>query len=214
MKKILLFIAVFFCIANIATAQKISVAVSGGIAYANTFIKIDSEKVEGMGSRNGFTGGLAVNIPFSKYFSFQPGVNFLQKGFKNNTSATTLTLNYIELPLHLIFNTRNNLADKKADDFFFGIGPSIAFTTSGEMSLKTDSGTFKHTLKLGSSDNDELRSLDFGANVMMGCQFANKIFFSVNYNIGLSNLSNEKFIRWRNNYLGFKVGYTIRPGKK
>lgn len=214
MKKIFLCIAVYCCVANTAGAQKITFGINAGLVSANTFIKADSEKVGGMGSRNEFTGGVAVTVPISKYFSFQPGVNFLQKGFKNDESATTLTLNYIEVPLNILFNTHNNITDKKTDDFFFGIGPSFAFGTSGQFKLKTDSGTFKENIKFGSSKNDNLKPFDCGANVVIGCQFFNNIFFSFNYNIGLSNLTDEKEVRWRNNYLGFRAGYTFGGNKK
>ena len=214
MKKIFLCLAVYTCFANMASAQSIKFAVSTGVAYANTFIKDGTKKVEGLGSSNGFTGGVTVTIPFSKYFSFQPGVNFLQKGYKNEQSATTLTLNYIEVPLHILFNTHNNITDKKADDFFFGIGPSFAFGTSGQFKLKTDSGTFKQNIKIGNGYNDDLKTLDCGANVVIGCQFFNNLFFSANYNIGLSNLTTEKDVRWRNNYLALRAGYCFGRNKK
>ncbi len=214
MKKIFLCIAVYCCIANTAGAQKITFGVSAGVAYANTFIKPDSGKVQGMGARTGFTGGIVATIPVNKYFSFQPGINFLQKGFKNNESATTLTLNYIEVPLHILFVTHNNETDKKADDLFFGIGPSFAFGTSGQFTIKTDSGTFRQNIKMGNSKNDDLKPFDCGANVIIGCQFFNNVFFSFNYSIGLSNLTDEKGVRWRNNYLGFRAGYTFGGNKK
>ena len=80
MKKIFLSIMVIAVLSITALAQKVTFAVSAGISYANVFLKADSNKVEGLGSKNGFTGGISANIPISKYFSFQPAVNFLQKG--------------------------------------------------------------------------------------------------------------------------------------
>lgn len=216
MKKSLTLLAVFACLAYTATAQKITYAVSAGVSYANTFIKVldPEKKVEGLGSKGGFTGGISANIPFSRYFSFQPGVNFVQKGFKNEESKTTLSVNYIEVPLHVMFNTRNRDDNKKADEFFFAIGPSIAFGTNGKMEYRDDTVKFAEKIKFGNSDNDDLKRVDIGASVVMGCMFSNNIFFSVNYNVGLTDLSGIKDIRWRNNYAGFKVGYAFGGKRK
>ena len=217
MKKIFLSIMVTAVLSITALAQKVTLAVSAGISYANVFLKADSNKVEGLGSKNGFTGGISANIPISKYFSFQPAVNFLQKGAKIQSGSplfingtSTITLNYIEVPLNLMFNTDHRAIDKKADDFFFGIGPSFAFGASGEIKEKDAKDSVITTkIKFGSSDNDNIKGVDIGANVVIGCMFFNNAFFSVNYNIGFNNLLNSNEIRWHNNYLGFKVGYSF-----
>jgi hypothetical protein len=220
MKKTFSFLAIITCIAYTAVAQKITFAVSAGGSYANTFIKEVSKEPEGLGSKPGFTGGISANISFSKYFSFQPGINYVQKGFKKTQDQATseLTIDYLEVPLNLMFNTRNKDKDnRKADDFFFGIGPSVSFGTSGKMAYKNDSVKLSDKVKFGSSDNDNIKRVDFGANIVMGCMFFNNFFFSINYNMGLRNLSNlsgEEYLRWRNNYLGFKVGYSFGGHKK
>lgn len=220
--KNIFFLLVFFTGLSYSTeAQKITFGVSAGISGANAFIKEKDtnnkwEKVEGLKSINSFTGSISANIPFSKYFSFQPGISYLQKGFKTETAdnKTTLTLNYIEVPLTIMFKTNNKSNDKKADDFFFGIGPSVAFGVSGNVKFKTDSGVIKEEVKFGTGDND-IKGIDVGANAVLGCMFFNNFFFAVNYNIGLNNLSNAKEeVRWRNNYLAIKVGYTLGGNKK
>lgn len=216
MKKIFLSLVVLISITNITDAQKVTFAISAGIANANTYVKADSAKVEGMGAKNGFMGGVSVTIPFSKQFSFQPAVNFVQKGFKNEEFKTSLTLNYIEVPLTLMFNTHNkDYGDKKPDDFFFGIGPSIAFSTVGQYKHKTDSGTVTKKVNFGNnSSNDEMKRVDVGANAVIGCMFFNNVFFSINYTIGLSDLSTDKSLRYRNNYLGVKLGYSFGNNKR
>ena len=240
MKKILLSTAIITGLSFTGFTQKITFAVSAGISYANVFIKADttaviglgenafiktdSNEVKGLGPKNRFTGGISANIPISKYFSFQPAINFLQKGAKfmaasdftkEPTSTVNLTLNYIEVPLNLMFNTHNKATNKKADDFFFGIGPSFAFATSGKMEEKNSRDSVStEKIKFGSGDNYDIKPIDIGANIMMGCLFFNNLFLSVNYTIGFSNLSNNKDIRWRNNYLGFKLGYSFGSKNK
>jgi len=221
MKKSLTLIAIITSLANTAIAQKITYAASAGVSYANTFIreKDDHDKwlaPEGLGSKIGFTGGISANIPFSKLFSFQPGINYVQKGFKREEDGvkTALMLDYIEVPLNIMFNTRNNDIDRKADDFFFGIGPSVAFGTSGKINFTDDTSRVSENVKFGSSDDDHIKRVDLGANIVMGCMFFNNFFFSLNYTVGLSNLSGDKDTRWTNNYLGFKVGYSFGGKRK
>jgi hypothetical protein len=217
MKKSLTLIAIITSLAYNAVAQKITYAASAGVSYANTFIRVKDMNnewlaPEGLGSKIGFTGGISANIPFSKLFSFQPGINYVQKGFKREEEAvkTALMLDYIEVPLNIMFNTRNNdINNRKADDFFFGIGPSVAFGTSGKIEVKDDTSRVTENVKFGSGDDDHIKRVDLGANFVMGCMFYNKFFFSINYNMGLSNMSGNKEIRWKNNYLGFKVGYSF-----
>lgn len=215
MKKIFFSLVVLISITSIADAQ-ITFAVSAGMANANTFVKAGSGKVEGLGAKNGFTGGVSATIPIGKQFSFQPAVNFVQKGFKNEEFKTSLTLNYIEVPLNFVFNTHNQDYDgKKTDDFFFGIGPYVAFSTTGQFKYKTDSGTVTEKVNFGNnSSKDEMKRIDAGANVVIGCMFFNNVFFSINYNIGLSDLSADKGLRYRNNYLGVKLGYSFGNKKR
>ena len=221
MKKSLTLIAIITSLAYNVVAQKITYAASAGVSYANTFIRVKDLNnkwlaPEGLGSKIGFMGGISANIPFSKLFSFQPGINYLQKGFKREEEGvkTALKLDYIEVPLNIMFNTRNKDNDRKADDFFFGIGPSIAFGTSGKVEFRDDTSQVSENVKFGSGDDDHIKRVDLGANIVMGCMFFNNFFFSINYNMGLSNLSGEKDIRWKNNYLGFKVGYSFGGKRK
>lgn len=218
MKKSLTLLVIITGLAYTATAQKITYAVSAGVSYANTYIKPLNPKKEGegLGYKNGFTGGITANIPFSNFFSFQPGINYVQKGFKYAKDQYTvkLTAEYIEVPLHIMFNTRNRDIDRKGEDFFFGIGPSIAFGLSGKMEYRDDTSRTADKIKFGSSENDNLKRFDLGADIVMGCMFSNNFFFSLNYNIGFSNLSVDKDLRWRNNYLGFKIGYSFGGKRK
>lgn len=221
MKKSLTLIAIIISLSFTGIAQKITYAASAGVSYANTFIRVKDINnkwltPEGMGSKIGFTGGFSANIPFSKLLSFQPGINYVQKGFKNEKGGikTTLALDYIEVPLNIMFNTRNNDNDRKADDFFFGIGPSIAFGASGKIEYSDDTSRISENVKFGSGDEGNIKRVDFGANIVMGCMFFNRFLFSINYTMGLSNLSPVKDVRWKNNYLGFKVGYSFGGKRK
>lgn len=221
MKKSLTLLVIITGLVYTVTAQKVTYAVSAGVSYANTFLRekdLNNEwlTAKGLGSKIGFTGGISANITFSNFFSFQPGINYVQKGFKHTEDQTILklTADYFELPLNLMFNTRNREVDSKADDFFFGIGPSIGFGASGKMEYRDDTSRTSEKIKFGGSNEDNLKQFDLGANVVMGCMFSNNIFFAVNYTMGLSNLLDDKDIRWKNNYLGFKVGYAFGSKRK
>ncbi len=222
MKKIISLLIIFTGTTCIAAAQNITFALSAGVAGASTSLKVKGvnnkwKKVEGLKNVNSFTGSISATIPLSYWFSFQPGITYLQKGFKTEDpgNTTTLLIDYIEVPVNIIYKTNNKKGgNNKEDDFFFGIGPSLAFATSGKMIYKSDSGSITEKIKFGNTDNDALKKLDVGANVTMGCQFFNNIFFSVCYNIGFTNLANDKDTRWKNNYLCLRVGYSFKANKK
>lgn len=215
MKKIFFFTLLLISVGYSGNAQAISILVSAGGTYANTYIKSDTGKAQSLGAKNGFRGGVSANVPINRHFSFQPGVNFLQKGFKNEATATDLTLNYIELPLTMMFNTHNkDLGGKRADNFFFGIGPSVAVGVSGEKKYNTFSGPIKEAVIFGNNIKKDFKGIDAGANAEMGCLFVSNVFFNISYNVSFSSISESKDIKWRNKYLGFKIGYSFGGNKK
>ena len=92
---------------------------------------------EELGKGFGFQGGIAFDIPLSKALYFQPGLMFIQKGAKdestyydtyNNTAekrerTQTITANYIEIPL--LFSVKSSVAEGVA--IRINAGPYIAY---------------------------------------------------------------------------------------
>lgn len=210
MKKLLLLIAVFTIVKT--QAQKIRIGFTTGVAVANYKSKVDGNTESG-NAKVGFTAGVLADIPVGNHLSFQPALNFVQKGTKDEqtyggvTEKIKLNINCIELPLNFLYNSRG-----KKGNFFVGAGPSLAFALSGK--AKYDDGTNKlsEKIKFGSGDEDFMKAVDLGANFIAGYAIQNGISFCLNYNAGLNNLFPHGSAdgSLRSNYFGVRLGYMLK----
>lgn len=193
-------------------AQNIQVGFTTGLSTANYKSKVDGNTESGK-VKAGFTAGVLIDIPAGQHFSFQPALNFVQKGtkdeqtFMNVTQKIRINVNCIELPLNLLYNTRG-----KKGNFFVGAGPSFAIAISGKLHYTDGTNSMSEKLKFGNGDDDFIRPIDLGANFVAGYAFPNGAMISFNYNTGLNNLfpqgsGNEKL---RSNYFGIRLGYLLK----
>ena len=216
MKKLLFISIAFVAFHFTSVAQGTRFGVTAGAAFSNYDVKIDGSS----SADKSFTGpvvGVLVNIPISTTFSFQPAVNYLQKGVKNDTTADGVTLtakrtvNNLEIPLNFVLNTSGDNGH-----FFVGAGPTFAFAISGKDKVTDGTNSLSANLKFGSTSDDDLRGLDIGANFMAGYCFKNGLMFSANYNAGLNNLmpvSSDGSVK--SHYFGIRVGFLLGGrGKK
>ncbi|RQO39362.1 PorT family protein [Chryseobacterium sp. KBW03] len=159
-----------------------------GINFANQSIK----NVNGEKSKISFQAGLGVNIQTGvKNFSIQPEVNFISKGtkFKNSFGNETYNFNYIEVPV---------LAKYSFGPVYVNAGPSIGFLMGKSDKIKAAYGKTK--------------TIDFG--VQMGAGIAipagpGKMIIDGRYNLGLSNISDEKGVDVKNRGFAVSLGYAI-----
>ena len=209
------FIAVYCTLSATAFCQKTSFGIIGGVSLANMRLKSESISVSG-DSKIGFTAGVFADVALSENFSFQPALNYVQKGSKNEISdmnyESKVTLSYIELPLNLVYKP-----EMQKLRFFVGVGPSIAYALSGKEKEKENGVSNTYTYKFGNNpDEHDLKALDFGANFLTGIETPGGFLVALNYNLGLSNLapgSSSDDGTIKSNYFGFKVGYKLK-GKK
>lgn len=183
-----------------AFGQKLTIGINAGVTSSSWKATVDNE-TETLGSRIGFTAGIVSAIPISSNFSFMPALNYVQKGFKETMDDYKFeaVLNYLELPLNFVYNR---------DGFFVGAGPAISLGLSGKGKSTFNGQTDEEDIEFGSGD-DEMKSTEFSANFLTGYQFKNGFLVSVNYNLGLSNLTNTSVDNEKitNRYFGFRVGY-------
>lgn len=185
---------------------------SAGATFANYNSKLNGESDKG-DSKPGVTVGVLVDVPVSQHFSFQPAINFVQKGTKEEEGGEKVSLgvNCIEVPMNFLYNTAGN-----SGNFFIGAGPSLAFGLSGK--IKFDDGTTSESedIKFGSGDEDLMKGFDLGANFLAGYAFSNGLFVSANYNMGLSNLnpSGSDDGTLKSSYFGIKLGFLLNGKAK
>ncbi len=215
MKKIVFLLVCSISSVAAIKAQSTKFGFTGGLLFANYHAKVDGESTSG-DSKGGFTAGLLVNVPLNKHLSFQPALNFTQKGtaerdiFFGITETSSLRINCIEFPLNLLYNTSGNNGN-----FFIGAGPSVAFHVSGKYKYKDGADSYATDVKFGNTDEDNFKSLDLGANFLTGYTFPNGLMLSVNYNLGLSNLFTEENDNstFKSSYFALKLGFLFNNMK-
>lgn len=199
-----------------SSAQNARIGFTAGAVFANLTGKVDGVSESGK-SKAGITAGILVDIPVGKNFSFQPALNFVQKGtmdeetFMGVTEKTKIIMNAIELPLIFLYNASSNTGN-----FFIGAGPSISFYASGKIKFDDGTDVTSVDIKFGSNvDEDDFKGMDFGANFLTGYRFPNGLQISGHYNAGLSNLfiGGSADGTLKSHYFGIKLGFLLN-GKK
>ena len=198
----LLFAFILFFSAAKSQESQTRFGVTAGLSIANWNIKASGMSI-GTQSVTGFTGGVLAFMPLSSNISLQTGLNYVQKGTKVDDQGgdiTTAKLNYIELPLNIVYNH---------EGFHIGAGPSVAMGLSGTMKSTSQGTTETSDVTFGSGDNDVAR-FDIGANLTAGYVLPSGFMLSANYNFGLSNLqpgTSSSDGKVTNRYFGIRIGY-------
>lgn len=201
-------------------AQSARFGVNAGFSFANIIYKDGKEK-ENTTSKIGLSLGIITDIPIGSNFSFQPGLNFVEKGAEMKETAGTTTFQassrmyYIEAPLNVIYKI-----PLKKDHVFFGAGPSAAYAFKGKTEYKfsneieTESG--EENIKIGNKDDDDLKPIELAFNIIGGYEFNNGLQIVANYNRSLNNLlpGETENSSLRNSYFGIKIGYMFGKRNK
>jgi hypothetical protein len=207
MKTISTLLVLMIFLTTITTAQQTSFGFTAGVTFSKLKAKADNISLTS-DLKPGFTAGLIVNVPMSSNFSFQPALNFAQRGgtFKEEGESDKTTLNYLELPLNFIYNTKAN------EGFFIGAGPVLAYGVSGKEKISGEEST---KIKFGSGD-EEVKPFEFAANILSGYRFAKGFMISANYNLGLTSLANADSDEgtMKNSYFAVKVGCLLNGKNK
>jgi hypothetical protein len=213
MKKTFCILFSYFILMYNCNAQKTTFGISAGATFASYKATIESISVTSK-TQVGFSAGLTASVPFSKNFSFRPQLIFVQKGGKQKDDDYTdkLTLNYIQLPLNVVFN-----ANTPNGTFFIGAGPSLNLGISGKDKWHDNMESGGDDIKFGSGDDADFKSFEAGVNVLAGYQFKNGFFISANYNAALNNIAPkdpEFSSKYHNRYFGIQVGIMFSHSHK
>lgn len=176
--------------------DKVRFGIKVGIAFSNvqtTYSQTYNPGYEKPGFKRGIIAGGYANIILNKNFIFQPAILMINKGMeeKNQYSSYPTNLNYVELPLNLLYNSTS-----PKGSFFIGGGPALSYYT-GET--------------LFYSGYNELKKLDFGINLLTGYEIPIGFSLNIHYTYGLPNVSgNKEYIpELKNRSIGLAIGYTF-----
>lgn len=226
MKKIILITAIAVCSISSYAQVSFGAQVGANLGMGHTTLDYVGADPVTNNVKVGFLIGVLAEIDFGK-IAFRPELNFVQKGGKNGfnygfglSSATRkLTLNYIDIPLNVVY--KMNLGGKDSK-LFFGLGPDVGIGLSGNDSYDDTDGngnTFtKHKVKFdgkkNSSDFDtHLKRVDIGLNILAGYQLPMGVFGKIGYTLGFPNLDPNDDQSYKNRGVSICIGYML-GGKK
>ena len=184
-----------------------------GITAGLNTSTVNTNNTEGakVGYKAGFQAGVVMDLGITPNFSVIPELNFSQKGAKISFDEGekvdwNMTLNYLTLPINLAYKFDLGMDQK----FMIFAGPYLGYglSTSNKMKgggIEIDPSEYGFDMKFGSTDED-LNPLDYGLNVGIGYQYT-KIFFKLQYNLGLANLSRYEGDSMKNSNVAVTVGY-------
>lgn len=217
--KVFAFIAACLLGTIVSQAQNTTVAAGGttfgiraGVNFQNLNGKVLGEDLDNK-LKTGFHIGVNAEIPIADEFYIQPGLLFSTKGAKSdNDDDDKININYLELPVNFLY--KPVLGTGK---LLLGFGPYAGYAIGGK--LKSDAGDvdleFESELPLAEAGKYgyTYRRFDFGANLLAGYEFNNKLSFQLNAQLGLTNISPEVSgldkddNKTKNTGFGVSVGY-------
>ena len=149
----------------------------------------------------GFHVGILSEIPLSGNFYLQPAILYSTKGSKYSFMSEEFQVSpsFIEIPVNVVYKFDLGVAK-----LFLNAGPYAAYGIAGKYDFDGDAVD----IVFGTSEDDDMKPLDFGLNVGAGVEISN-IIISANYGLGLANLSpvttNDEEVK--NKVIGFSIAY-------
>lgn len=196
LKPFALAIAVLF----LGTTAWSQVGIKAGINLASLSQDPDEENYEDYKSVSilGFQGGLTFELPVAGPLAIQPELLFIQKGGKSefiinesNKLVTTVTYNYVEVPVLLKLKLGNTDGDGLG--FYLLGGPFAGYSLGGkskqELTILGQTTVSEQDIDYDDEDFEEKR-LDWGASFGAGLHFG-KLFVDARYNLGVNNLLDD-----------------------
>ncbi|MDR6370859.1 hypothetical protein J2795_002095 [Chryseobacterium bernardetii] len=192
------------------TAQKINLAAEVGFGLSN----VHTNETTGISNTSGFSTGIWARIPLNRKLWFQSGVFYSPKGAQKTISTENSTINtkrvisYFELPVNVVYY----FSGEKVGRLFVSTGIYAALASGGH-TLKTITGTDKDVEKYRNDivfgkDINQVRRFDYGLSVGLGYQSPLGIYIRGQYELGLQNVVNTKYLYNRSFQL--MVGYIIK----
>ena len=207
MKKIILLGLMSILFVGITFAQT-RIGITAGLNASNLNSSSDGYSESG-DFKAGFQAGLVADFAITENFSVIPELLFSQRGAKAKDDSeglmkgVSLTLNYLQLPVNVAYKFDAGMGSK----VFIFAGPYLGYGLSTSAKVKTGGVSIStpDAIKFGSGEND-LKALDYGVNAGIGYQYE-KIFFKLQYNLGLANLSNDSDYKLKNVNVAVTAGY-------
>ena len=198
MKKVIL--GVLFLL-SMGITQVNAQTISGGFKVDADMSGFLITKMPDVKSKSGFGASLGgfMKIELSESFAIQPELLFKSRHSKLEYKSVDVKTGYsyfgAEIPVYALGQFQ--LGDGK---FYGGVGPYIGYG----FSAKYKEGDIKEDVY----KEGDMKRFDFGAGVLIGYEFSNKMQINAGYQMGLANLLKGKGdVKYRNHELSLGLGY-------
>ena len=183
-EKFITVIFVFALISMNSRAQLVRFGAKGGVNLSTLNVEdIENEAIIG------WQAGIWMNAPLLSAFSIQPELLFTQKGTGQLYSSDDsdyeadgrLKLNYIEIPIHLVYQVFRNVEIEA--------GPYAGYLINSNMeaSLTTSSGSLS---LLSDLDREDFENFDLGLSLGGRIMFE-RIYLGFSYKLGFEQVSKD-----------------------
>jgi hypothetical protein len=164
--------------------------IKGGINFSDI---TDDNDPGDINARTGFHVGLFFETPIAERLSFRPEVLYSTKGTEltYNTDffginiaegESTFNLNYIDVPLYLVYYL--------TDNFNIHVGPYVGFLLNANVTTDTEILNFIEIDGGESLDRDHFNNTEFGVSAGLGFVFGN-LSLGANYVMGLNQVADS-----------------------
>lgn len=178
-------ISALFCFLSFTAihAQESAFGIKGGLNLSTMSTKGNDDK----NLNPGFHAGIFDKIAFSENFAIQPELMYSTQGLKINYEGlvdgeTKFNLNYINLPVNLVFNLTDNL--------WLQAGPYIGYLINAKMKSNAEVISLFEINSEDVIDRKNFNTLDYGIATGLGFG-AGPVIFGVNYNFGLNVVAKD-----------------------
>lgn len=187
-KSMLLICTLFLGVAVMAQSQKVKLGLKAGLNLAN--FNFDESELK-LSNKTGFTAGFMVEIPMAKNFSLQPELLYSEQGSKTSFSdkdvtnshyKSTITLNYLNIPVMLKYYVLQGLSVQA--------GPQIGILLKANNKYQDNFLGYENHESFDLKDYS--KGIDTSINFGLGYQFKDKIYTDVRYNISYSSVFKEE----------------------
>jgi hypothetical protein len=221
MKIFTLLFVTTFCVTITSHAQ-VSLGLRGG--YINSGLKSSGDRyAPGTSNLDNWQAGFYADIPLFKNGYLQPGLSYAVKGAGLDyavstradiftSGATKLKLQYLELPVHLVYKIPVSFGKIIA-----GAGPYAAYCTRGDynVSVYNDNKMLQsgsQRVDFGSTPNIfgtnmDLQRWDAGLNFIAGAEFNCFLTLNAQYGYGMMDIDKSSGNQLRNRYWGVSLGF-------
>ncbi len=196
--------------AQLGIAPEISIGASNMRFIPDNIFRTSAEN-----SQLSWRVGAILDAPFTSHTYFQTGLYYSRKGHNRNYSYydsdssydhedRTFTLNYIDLPLNVVFKT----SEQGKGRLCIGAGAMLSYLISGDVK-GTSAVKIKDTLysnNISANPGDLLRKFDIGASFFAAYEFPTGLYLKAYYVSGVKDIGTLTEIS-KNRVWGLSIGY-------